>query len=421
MSANQESPPGVRDLTHYGGRSPAGWDEIAAGKPAAADRAYYEDAIRLPGFGRQPERCMARKPVGFCDTHGHVSIASASPCSTRGCPEHSHMWRKDAAEGLVARLAAYRQAQPDGPRRRLLHVVTSPDRSRRWTAEAFWDARSASYDAVKAVDGRGGVTVPHAYRTSDAGDWLFEEAVERGDWERDAGKWSLLRDAADDWGEMLEYVEEAPHFHHLVAAEDFDTDAIPSGQVVKNIRSLDAFHVRDMTAYRDMAATAMYLLSHAAFEPAGLDGGGRNTVTYFGEVHPNGFDPAEELTASEWDTIQRLSERAVRTDPSEDMDAGGLDEPDRRECTVDGCDGAIVEIGELRDWLSDPTWLNSIGEKQATILEGAIGWLEEQGDRPPPSTDRESVRRWLYQRGEQRQYQPRSQQASFRMAGVDAT
>ena len=421
MSANQGSPPGVRDLTHYGGRSPAGWDEIAAGKPAAADRAYYEDAIRLPGFGRQPERCMARKPVGFCDAHGHVSIASASPCSTRGCPEHSHMWRKDAAEGLVARLAAYRQAQPDGPRRRLLHVVTSPDRSRRWTAEAFWDARSASYDAVKAVDGRGGVTVPHAYRTSDAGDWLFEEAVERGDWERDAGKWSLLRDAADDWGEMLEYVEEAPHFHHLVAAEDFDTDAIPSGQVVKNIRSLDAFHVRDMTAYRDMAATAMYLLSHAAFEPAGLDGGGRNTVTYFGEVHPNGFDPAEELTASEWDTIQRLSERAVRTDPSEDMDAGGLDEPDRRECTVDGCDGAIVEIGELRDWLSDPTWLNSIGEKQATILEGAIGWLEEQGDRPPPSTDRESVRRWLYQRGEQRQYQPRSQQASFRMAGVDAT
>ena len=421
MSANQESPPGVRDLTHYGGRSPAGWDEIAAGKPAAADRAYYEDAIRLPGFGRQPERCMARKPVGFCDTHGHVSIASASPCSTRGCPEHSHMWRKDAAEGLVARLAAYRQAQPDGPRRRLLHVVTSPDRSRRWTAEAFWDARSASYDAVKAVDGRGGVTVPHAYRTSDAGDWLFEEAVERGDWERDAGKWSLLRDAADDWGEMLEYVEEAPHYHHLVAAQDFDTDAIPSGQVVKNIRSLDAFHLRDMTAYRDMAATAMYLLSHAAFEPAGLDGGGRNTVTYFGDVHPNGFDPAEELTAAEWDTVQRMAERAVRTDPSEDVAGDGLDEPDRRSCTVDGCDGEIVDIGELRDWLRDAAWLNSIGEKQATILEGAIGWLEEQGDRPPPSTNRESIRRWLYQRGDKRQYRPRSRQASFKTAGIDAT
>ena len=421
MSADQESPPGVRDLTHYGGRSPAGWDEIAAGKPAAADRAYYEDAIRLPGYGRQPERCMARKPVGFCDAHGHVSIASASPCSTRGCPEHSHMWRKDAAEGLVARLAAYRQAQPDGPRRRLLHVVTSPERSRRWTADAFWDSRSASYDAVKAVGGRGGVTVPHAYRTSDAGDWLFEEAVERGDWERDAGKWSLLRDAADDWGEMLEYVEEAPHFHHLVAAEDFDTDAIPSGQVVKNIRSLDAFHLRDMTAYRDMAATAMYLLSHGAFEPAALDGGGRNTVTYFGEVHPNGFDPAEELTAAEWDTVQRMAERAVRTDPSEDVEAEGLDDPDRRACTVDGCDGEIVDIGELREWLRDPTWLNLIGEKQATILEGAIGWLEEQGDRPPPSTDRESIRRWLYQRGEKRQYRPRSRQASFKMAGVDAT
>jgi len=416
MSADQESPPGVRDLTQYGGRSPAGWEEIVAGKPASADWAYYEDAIRLPGFGRQPERCMARKPVGFCDTHGHVAIASASPCSTRGCPEHSHMWRKDAAERLVARLAAYRQAQPDGSRRRLLHVITSPDRSRRWTADAFWDARSASYDAVKAVGGRGGVTVPHAYRTSDEGDWLFEEAVERGDWDRDAGKWSLLRDAADDWGEMLEYVEEAPHFHHLVALEDFDTDAIPSGHVVKNIRSLDPFRLRDMTAYRDMAATAMYLLSHAAFEPAGVGGGGRNTVTYFGEVHPNGFDPEEALTAAEWDRVQRMAERAVRTDPSEDVAGEALDEPDRRSCTVDGCDGEVVEIGELREWLRDPAWLNSIGEKQATILEGAIGWLEEQGDRPPPSTDRESLRRWLYQRGEARQYGPRTEQSSFRSA-----
>jgi hypothetical protein len=326
------------------------------------------------------------------------------------------MWRKDAAERLVARLAAYRQAQPDGSRRRLLHVITSPDRSRRWTADAFWDARSASYDAVKAVGGRGGVTVPHAYRTSDAGDWLFEEAVERGDWDRDVGKWSLLRDAADDWGEMLEYVEEAPHFHHLVALEDFNTDAIPSGHVVKNIRSLDPFRLRDMTAYRDMAATAMYLLSHAAFEPAGVDGGGRNTVTYFGEVHPNGFDPEEALTAAEWDRVQQMAERAVRTDPLEDVAGEALDEPDRRSCTVDDCDGEIVEIGELREWLRDPAWLNSIGEKQATILEGAIGWLEEQGDRPPPSTDRESLRRWLYQRGEARQYGPRTEQSSLRSA-----
>jgi len=415
MSADQGSPPGVRDLTEFGSRSPAGWDEITAGKAPATDRAYYEDAIRLPGYGRQPERCTARKPVGFCDTHGHVALASASPCSTRGCPEHSHMWRKDAAEGIVARLAAYRQAQPDGPRRRLLHVVTSPDRSRRWSADAFWNARSASYDAVRAVGGRGGVTVPHAYRTSEEGDWLFEQAVEAGEWEKDAGKWSLLRDAADDWDEMLRYVEEAPHYHHLVAAEDFDADAIPSGHVVKNIRSLDRFELRDMTGYRDMAATAMYLLSHGAFEPSGLHGGGRNTVTYFGEVHPNGFDPSEELTAAERDTIERNAERAVRTDPSADVEAEVADEPDGRSCTVDGCDGEIVDIDQLREWLADPTWLESIGEKQATILEGALGWVEEAGDRPPPSTDRESILRHLYQRGERRQYRPRSEQASFNM------
>jgi hypothetical protein len=218
---------------------------------------------------------------------------------------------------------------------------------------------------------------------------------------------------ADDWDEMLEYVEAAPHYHNLVFLEDFDTDAIPPGHVVKNVRALEPFHLRDMTAYRDMAATVMYILSHAAFEPAGVGGGGRNTTTYFGEVHPNSFDPEEELTAAEWDTIQRMAERAVRTDPSEDVAGEGLDEPDRRSCTVDGCDGEIVEIGELREWLRDPAWLNSIGEKQAIILEGAIGWIEEQGDRPPPSTDRESLRRWLYQRGEQRQHGPRTEQSSL--------
>ena len=413
MSANQESPLGVRELTEFGSRSPAGWDEIEAGKAPAADRAYYGDAIRLPGYGRQPERCLARKPVGFCDCSGHVVLASASPCSTRGCPEHSHMWRKDAAEALVARLAAYRQAQPDGPERRLLHVVTSPDQSRRWTADAFWDARSASYDAVKAVGGRGGVTVPHAYRTSDAGDWLFEQAVESGHWEREMGKWSLLRDAADDWNEMREFVEEAPHYHHLVAAENFDADSIPAGHVVKNIRSLDRFELRDMTGYRDMAATAMYLLSHAAFEPAGVDGGGRNTVTYWGEVHPNGFDPQEALTAAERDVIDRMAEAAVRTEPTEDVDAAGADEPDRRPCDVEGCDGEIVDIGELRTWLQDPTWVASIGDKQATILEGALGWVEEAGDRPPPSTERERIRQHLYQRGEQRQYRPRTKQTGL--------
>jgi hypothetical protein len=139
-------------------------------------------------------------------------------------------------------------------------------------------------------------------------------------------------------------------------------------------------------------------------------------VTYFGEVHPNGFDPEEALTAAEWDRVQQMAERAVRTDPLEDVAGEALDEPDRRSCTVDDCDGEIVEIGELREWLRDPAWLNSIGEKQATILEGAIGWLEEQGDRPPPSTDRESLRRWLYQRGEARQYGPRTEQSSLRSA-----
>jgi hypothetical protein len=306
------------------------------------------------------------------------------------------MWQREAAVNIVARLAAYRHVQ-EGAGKRLLHVVDSPDPNRRWTADAFYDERTASYEAVSGVGGRGGVCVPHAYRTSDDGDWLFEQAVEKGDWEADWGKWSLLRRSADDWGEMQRFVEAGPHYHHLVPAVDFDPDAVPDRRTVKNIRSLDRFELRDMTGYRDMARTAMYLLSHAAHRPRKHTESGHapHTVTYWGDVHPNGFNPEEELTTTEWDRIQEMAERAVTTRPGDAVLEEQEVDPDPLTCPHDGCESEVVPVDQLRAYLNDDEWLYSLPREQRRILVGVDRWLDNLGDRPPPTSNPARLREWL--------------------------
>lgn len=387
MSA--ELPSAVSDLTRADHRSPAAQDDVRAPRREGSVRAYYRDLIRFPGYGTQPDRCRVLKPVGFCAGHGHVQIASAQPCGTRRCPVHWRDWRREAVKNLLVRLAAYRYAQ-DGGRRRLLHVMASPDQDKWWTADSFWRARSASYDPVKAVGGRGGVVVPHPYRSSEDGDHLFQTVVESGDWEEEDGKWSLFREVADDWEEMGQFLEAGPHYHMLVPCEDFDPAGVPSGWVVENIRSFSRFHIRDEESYRDMVRTAMYLLSHAAYQS------GKNTVTYWGEVHPNAFKPEEELSEREYRVIEEMAERVIGVDC--DGSGSGTDQP---TCSREKCESVVVPLDELRDRLDDSEWLDSIRVEQRFRLFGVKAWLLMGGDRPPPSarSREQAMLDWLQERG----------------------
>lgn len=382
-------PPGIRDLASAERRGPAAQDAERSPERDPAERCYYDDLIKLPGYGYQPERCMAFQPVGFCEAEGHPVLGSSS-CGTRYCPVHWDDWKENAVAGQVARLAAYRHAQ-SGAGKRLLHVVVSPDPDRWWTAEAFWDARTEAYEVAEATGARGGVVYPHPYRTSDDGDHLFETAVESGDWEEDWGKWSLLRDAADDWGEMQDLTEPGPHYHMLAPARDFDPDAIPAGWVAKNIRSLPRFDYRDLEAYRPMAQVASYLLTHAAVQD------GRNTVTYWGEVHPNAFDPAEAVGAERWAEIQEKAELAVTTRPA--PGASEMEGTEPETCPRDGCEGEIVPIEDLHEYIDDPEWTAGIDEKHLYQLHGLQAWAAGMTDRPPPTTDEQPVLRWLYEQG----------------------
>jgi hypothetical protein len=384
-------------------------------RPPAAEGAYYDEVVRLPGFRTPPNRCRALEPVGFC-RDGHAQLGRSS-CETRYCPDHWPGWLTGAAEKIVARLAAYREAH-EGAERRMLHLVASPDQDRRWSVRDLWETRRDAYDALEAAGARGGATIVHPYRTSEEGERLYARAVEHGSVDEDRGKWSLLREAADGWEEMTRFAEPAPHYHSLAAAVDVDGSRAPDGWVVENVRSMSRFHRTDPECYRDMAAAVVYILSHAA------DQQGRQTTTYFGEIHPSVFDPEEELTAAAWDRIQREAANAVGADPEEGAGAGSAEE----ECRREECEAIVEELQYLRERLADEEWLEHLrgfadGGGRVATMRGLLAYVDGRTDRPPPSarTSKERMSNWLKRHGTRRPGQGSvpSEQTGLRQYGAD--
>lgn len=357
-------------------------------------KTYYDDLVRIPGYRESPNRCRPMTPVGFCED-GHTVLGRSS-CGTRYCPDHWRDWNEDAVVSMVARFAAYRHAV-DGAEKRWHHGVASPPQDRRYSVRELWETRTDAYDALEAAGFRGGAVVTHPYRTSERGDLLFETAVDSGEVEEDTGRWAFLRDLADDWDEMGRYIEAAPHYHVLGAGEDIDGEAAPDDWLVKRIQTAKPFYFRDTEAYRDMVAPAYYVLTHSA------DQQGRQTTTYFGEVHPASFNPEEELTAAVWSRIQMEAEKAVKEDPSEE-DGGHRAGPE--ECPCDGCEAAVVDVMHLPEYMDDEDWVAGVragreGEARYNRLMGILLWWEGRCDSPPPGAAISETRMldWLAERG----------------------
>jgi len=348
---------------------------------------YYDDLIRIPGMRSAPDRCRQVKPVGVC-RGGHVVVGRSS-CETRYCPDHWRDWSEEALEAPLRRLAAYRQAQ-DGWGRRLVHVVASPPQDRRYSVREFWETRRDAYDAFEAAGVRGGVCVAHAWRTSDAGDELYRAAVEYGDIDVDYGRWRFLREVSEGWDDLLRYIEAAPHYHSLAAARDVRGDHAPEGWVVDNMGSLSRFEIDDLDCYEEMAQRLAYILSHGAEQ---LD---KMMTTYFGDVHPAAFDPAEELTEEELAKIDEMVEAAVGLD-----DGHGPE-----ECPHDGCECRVMDLIHLDELLDDEEWVASVrdhtdGGERLAILRGTQAYIKGLTDRPPPvaRSDLEGLQRWLKRQG----------------------
>lgn len=357
---------------------------------------YYDDIVRIPGYGDAPNRCRPMKPVGFCE-EGHPVLGRSS-CGTRYCPDHWRDWCEEAVINMVARLAAYREMEERWGKR-MCHVVASPASRGRWSVRDLWKRRSEAYDVLETAGVRGAAVITHPYRTTTEGDRLFNEA------ETDAGKWRFLRDLGNDlpgdsWEQLSRYTEAYPHYHALAAVEDVDGSRAPDGWVVENIRSFSRFHYRDLESYEDMVATAYYVLTHGAVQE------GRSTSTYFGEVHPNTFSPEDELGPTKWSRIQMNAEKAVKgfAEEPESDEAGSLHGPD--ECPVDGCEACVVDVVYLPEYLEDDEFVSRVlrhadGRKRLAQLRGMYAWWDDRTDRPPPGvlTSERQLLDWLRDRG----------------------
>lgn len=373
-----------------------------------APTTYYDGLVKIPGMGDAPNRCRDLQPVGFCEA-GHTVLGRSS-CGTRYCPDHWRDWAEEGVKPMLRRLAAYRQAH-SGAERRLVHAVASPPQDRRYSVREFWATRSDAYDAFSEAGIRGGVSVAHAFRTNPVGDDLYQTAVEHGDIDADYGRWRFLRDISDGWGDLSEYVEAAPHYHTLAAATDVRGDDAPSGWIVENIRSLSRFTIDDPECYEDMAATAYYLLTHGAEQQ------GRQTTTYFGEVHGAAFSPEDELTDEELAQIDEMVEQVVGLD-----DGDGVGGPD--ECPCDDCTAPVLDLVYLEEYLDDPDWKEQVrqhddGGTRLATLRGVNFYTSGLTDRPPPSaqTNSEEFCRWLKKQGQvaagSSNLQPSTAQSTF--------
>jgi hypothetical protein len=358
-------------------------------------RTYYEEVVRIPGFRESPERCRGLTPVGVCD-HGH-GILGRSSCGTKYCEEHWRDWCEEAVISGVARLAAYRWSR-EGAERRLSHVVASPPQDRRYSVREMWETRTDAYDALEQAGVRGGMTVVHPYRTTEWADRMYQTAKDHGEIEEGTGKWRFLRETADDWVEFQDYIEASPHYHGLAPGVDIRGEDAPDGWIVERVRTLKPFyHIRDTEAYRDMAQVAYYVLSHSAEQS------GRQATTYFGEVHPNSFDPEEELTASEWYRIQKEAEAVVKEYSSSD---GGSVGAGPEECPREDCEAPVHDVMHLPELLKDDDWVASIrrgrgGKARHDRLKGILLWWEGRCDTPPPTVrdSKSRMQEWLEEKG----------------------
>jgi hypothetical protein len=368
------------------------------------DSTTYGETVKIPGTGSAPNRCRGLSPVGFCEG-GHVALGRSS-CDTRYCPDHYLGWVRDGSVSACERLAAYRAAA-DGWGKRLLHLVASPTVDQ-VSADQFWSMRREAQEVVQKAGARGGYCIAHPYRTSAAADELFRTAVQEGNLSPETGRWTFLRQfAGGNWDKWQSMTEAGPHYHFLVACEDFDPDAVPDGWVVKNVRSLPRFEKRDLESYEAMARVAWYLRTHGAAEEF------RQTATWFGDMHPSVFDPEEELGVSEWHFIRERATEAVGVPIEEMRDGVGAGE-NERICEVEDCEEVFHDLEDLAAFTSNASWMRSIPPKRRHRLRAVEIWMFEKSVIPPPSirSSEAKVQDWLLETG--RMYSGHSKQVGLK-------
>jgi hypothetical protein len=336
---------------------------------------YGENTLAIPGMGESADRCGEWFPKQFCDGEDHHVHLGQHLCGRRTCSRcWSGQWARPRTVNVISRLGAGRYAEPEGIRRRAVHVAISPPEGDVEGPSELFRYRSKAVEKAREHGIRGGVMVAHPWRVTDDAKDEFRELEEF-----DGGIWRWVRENKTHWRDQVHW---SPHFHAVGLSTDVKAGTGEDGWVVKNIErngshALEPFHITDGDGYEDMARVVRYLLSHAGVD----DDGDRQAVTWFGSLHATNFDPEKELSEGAWSAIQRRSEEIVGSDGDRGEQDG--DEIDEEACPVDGCDGELHPIWDV------PAFIDQRGSdlslEALTRLRTAFDWaIGDDDDEEAP-------------------------------------
>jgi hypothetical protein len=360
-------------------REPASSDGRPSPEPADAPAgvawpeepgAVADTSLTIPGRGDRPSDCGDYMPLKYCPECGEPHMVEHR-CKGRRCPSCEAIWTGERAEAATVRLEAARLAEPDGARRRVVHVVVSPPESFDETVDGYRRGARRANTLAKAHGIRGGAVIPHGYRVKESVKEEYREGVREGRIEK-RGVWSWLKERYDGsrWRAAVYY---SPHYHVVGLAEDVAASSpeADDGWVVSRIRSLDRVNgAADKPAHEDAYGLFYYLLSHATFDPEGS----AHMVRWFGEYAYSNFSPSDELGAGRYDVLERTV--------AELREEGGA-EGEAHECEQGCSEVVLASITEAPRHLQSRAWCEEVGGGAQQRLEAAVDWV--YGDaRPPP-------------------------------------
>lgn len=334
-------------------------------------------SLTIAGMGNPGDDCGAVRLLQFCD-----SCAEPRPvqmkCGKRVCPDCWVKWRADRGEAIAKRFCKARYAENDGIDRRAVHATVSAPQDAVTTLEDWYDGYRHAYQLAQQHGIRGGVCIGHGYRIKD--EYKKEYRREYDD-DSEIGMWQWVREELPaDW---RFYTYWSPHWHIIGLSADFqenDPDA-DDGWVVQRLRTLEAYtSVTDRDATEETIGTAMYLLSHAPFEPDSS----RDCVRWFGDCSTASFSAEEELSDGSRRAIDRLVEELMERD----------DDEEPPEC--DNCGSTTFSsIFDAGAALLDRGWTERIGREQERRLRTAYEWAIGEVVPPPglqnPRTEDEAM------------------------------
>jgi hypothetical protein len=333
------------------------------------------EPFNLPGKGESGPRCGDWKPVGVCESCGHLDLA-AHKCGRRSCPDCWHRWAREASVRAATRVQAFRHTQA-GWRQQVAHAVVSPPESEIQTTEAFWSGKKRAAEIAEGKGWRGFAVIGHPWRATEEAKEEYREE------DRDVGLWVWLRRSKDDI--ITQWTRWSPHYH-IIGATGADMEPAKDSDSWNYvfIRSAEEYEgIAGDDSHEDVYGLFRYLVSHTGWP----EGSNRQAVTWYGTLANNVFvedaaedwqheKPSEGVVSALRRHIEELAgvEEAGETD---DGGGGGGDEMD--DCPAEDCDGLIIGVWDIRAYLRQQEPPPEIRKRMKTAWKWRIGEV-----LPPP-------------------------------------